>query len=171
RCAGRVEVKHQGQWGTVCDDDWDMEDAAVVCRQLGCGSAREAHEEAFFGPGSDPIWMSEVQCDGTESALSDCTHSGWGQHDCYHRWDAGVTCTGSCSSARPARPAGLCLLSPLGPGRSLPSADREKLRAMGGENGCSGRVELWHRGSWGTVCDDSWDMQDAQVACRQLGCG
>uniref|UniRef100_A0A663N8Y3 SRCR domain-containing protein n=1 Tax=Athene cunicularia TaxID=194338 RepID=A0A663N8Y3_ATHCN len=146
RCAGRVEIYYQGVWGTVCDDGWDPSDAAVVCHQLGCGGAVEAAGSARFGEGSGQIWLSGVNCSGAEAALWDCPAGPWGQHDCGHKEDAGVICSGPCQ-------------------------ELEKIRAVGGEDGCSGRVEVWHRGSWGTVCDDSWDMRDAEVACRQLGCG
>ncbi|KAM7074495.1 scavenger receptor cysteine-rich domain-containing protein SCART1-like, partial [Ciconia maguari] len=158
RCTGRVEIYYQGSWGTVCDDGWDLSDASLVCHQLGCGGEVQASSSARFGEGCGQIWLDGMTCSGDEAALWDCPARPWGQHDCGHKEDAGVICSG------------LCLLSQCH-GRSLPSPDREKIRPVGGEDGCSGRVEVWHLGSWGTVCDDSWDMRDAEVACRQLGCG
>uniref|UniRef100_G1PW71 SRCR domain-containing protein n=1 Tax=Myotis lucifugus TaxID=59463 RepID=G1PW71_MYOLU len=142
RCAGRVEVLHGGAWGTVCDDGWDLRDAHVVCGQLGCGHALGALGAAHFGSGSGRIWMDELGCEGNESALWQCPSGGWGQHDCGHKEDAGVFCS-----------------------------EEGSVRVRGGEDSCSGRVELWHEGSWGTVCDDAWDLADAEVVCRQLGCG
>ncbi|XP_059690897.1 antigen WC1.1-like [Gavia stellata] len=247
RCAGRVEIYYQGSWGTVCDDGWDLSDAAVICHQLGCGGAVEVAGSAQFGEGSGQIWLDGVNCSGAEAALWDCPARPWGQHDCGHKEDAGVVCSefvalrlensdgcsgrlqvfyngtwGSiCSNSmtldtvslackelgcgdRGSQETGLPYGRVSGPAWldkvqcgektssfwQCPSApwdpqscedlrdevhiicnDREKIRAVGGEDGCSGRVEVWHRGSWGTVCDDSWDMRDAEVACRQLGCG
>ena len=89
---GRVEVYHNGQWGTVCDDFWDINDADVVCRQLGFPSASSAPCCAGYGRGSGTIWMDDVQCSGAEASLFHCTHRGWGTHNCGHGEDASVVC-------------------------------------------------------------------------------
>lgn len=94
RCAGRVAVFHHHQWGTVCDNGWSLTEAAVVCRQLGCGTAISAPRSAHFGQGSGRIWLDNVNCTGTEAALSECQARPWGSNSCDHREDASVVCSG-----------------------------------------------------------------------------
>ena len=89
---GRVEVFHNGTWGTICDDGWDNTDAHVVCRQLGFNGATTSWQSAHFGLGLGPVFMDNVNCDGNEERLQDCVFRGWGVSDCPHSKDASVTC-------------------------------------------------------------------------------
>lgn len=95
RCAGRVEVYYNNRWGTVCDDQWDLDDANVVCRQLHCGIALSTSRPGEFRAGSGPIWLDDVNCTGTEVALSYCRANDWGKTNCHHGEDAGVVCAGN----------------------------------------------------------------------------
>ncbi|KAI4576282.1 hypothetical protein MJT46_002117 [Ovis ammon polii x Ovis aries] len=220
-CAGRVEILDQGSWGTICDDGWDLDDARVVCRQLGCGEALNATGSAHFGVGSGPIWLDDLNCAGNESQVWRCPSRGWGRHDCRHKEDAGVICSEFLALrmvSEDQQCAGwlevfyngtwgsicrnlmddvtvsiICRQLGCGDSGTLNTSvglregsrprkktqelsnccplHREKLRLRGGDSECSGRVEVWHSGSWGTVCDDSWSLAEAEVVCQQLGCG
>lgn len=94
RCSGRVEVYHNHVWGTVCDDDWDLNDTQVVCRQLGCETRDIVPLTLCFGEGIGQIWLDDVSCLGNETSLTDCHHLGLGNHDCTHNEDVGVACLG-----------------------------------------------------------------------------
>ncbi|XP_032714700.1 neurotrypsin isoform X2 [Lontra canadensis] len=139
---GRVEIYHAGHWGTVCDDQWDEADAEVICRQLGLSGIAKAWNQAYFGEGSGPIMLDEVRCTGNELSIEQCPKSSWGEHNCDHKEDAGVSCT------------------PLTDG---------VMRLGGGKGSHEGRLEVYHRGRWGTVCDDGWTELNTYVVCRQLG--
>ncbi|XP_069466783.1 neurotrypsin-like isoform X2 [Ambystoma mexicanum] len=142
RFEGRVEVYHDGHWGTICDDHWDDRDAEVVCRLLGLSGKPKAWLWAHYGHGSGPIFLDEVECTGNELSLDQCKKSNWGHHNCDHIEDAGVSC------------------DPFKEGA---------VRLSGGSHLGEGRVEVYYNMDWGTVCDDSWTEFSAQVVCRQLG--
>ncbi|XP_078421460.1 scavenger receptor cysteine-rich domain-containing group B protein-like [Cetorhinus maximus] len=153
-CAGRVEILYRGQWGTVVHSLWDLRDAAVVCRELDCGTALSARGRAQFGEGSGPVVTGNVQCTGIEAALSLCPSARWDHYSqLAHDADAGVICSG--------RP---------GDNQTIPS-ETVLLRLVNGNSPCAGRVEVLYRGQWGTVVDKLWDMRDAAVVCRELDCG
>ncbi|NXT17740.1 NETR protein, partial [Syrrhaptes paradoxus] len=147
---GRVEVYHDGKWGTICDDQWDDRDAEVVCRQLGLSGPATLASEGDYAAGQGFILLDDVACVGTELSLLDCPHSNWGQHDCSHAEDVGVRCPPESNTAMDGS---------LGP----------PIRLVDGESTKEGRVEVFLNGQWGTVCDDGWTDRDAAVVCRQLG--
>uniref|UniRef100_A0A673U0V3 CD5 molecule like n=1 Tax=Suricata suricatta TaxID=37032 RepID=A0A673U0V3_SURSU len=249
RCKGRVEVRYGGQWGTVCDDGWDMNDVTVLCRELGCGPAKVTITGTLFGPVTpkdQKVLLQMVGCDGTEESLSQCEADD-DVFNCRHDEDAGAECEfleivrlaggpthcqgrvevkfgrdwSSVCKAGWSFAATKVVCRQLGCGRAILTRrccnkatqgqgdiwlrkalcsgqevrledclsevwdhncthnedtwveceDPFDLRLVGGESRCAGRLEVLHKGEWGSVCDDSWRQAADQVVCRQLGCG
>ncbi|XP_031177501.1 scavenger receptor cysteine-rich type 1 protein M130-like isoform X1 [Sander lucioperca] len=245
QCAGRVEFYDKGQWGNVCGESWDENDANVVCRQLDCGRAHKITTVADYGHGTGQTWIDQIECNGLESTLSQCPQSPFRDKTCNNTSVAGVVCTGSlevrlangkdeCSGRVEVRHGNVwqtvcdtdwtlskaevvCEQLECGNALSAPGAAHfgqgsgsvveasnscfdnvtslqqcslkgftgarcghehdasalcaAQIRAVGGSGQCSGRVEIFYKGQWGTVCDDEWGMTNADVVCRQLGCG
>ena len=81
-------------WRTFCGNSWDIQDARVICRQLGYPDAVAALISPHYDQRTVPIWIENVQCLGNESDFFTCAHSGIASHTCEHDQYAAVECTG-----------------------------------------------------------------------------
>ncbi|XP_051813892.1 scavenger receptor cysteine-rich type 1 protein M130-like isoform X2 [Acanthochromis polyacanthus] len=233
-CSGRLQVKRNQVWSSVCSDGFDQQDAEVVCRELGCGSPSGFKEELY---GEAPEWIPEFRCGGHESALLHCERSD--RDTC----SPGTTVTLTCSDPDDVRLEGganrcagrlemkhdgvwrvmkiqnpernlnvaalICGRLDCGPAVSAvnrteyPHKDAwwvspycplsglkecvtvnheqisdslevtcsDSVRLVGGTHRCSGRLQVKRNQVWSSVCSDGFDQQDAEVVCRELGCG
>ncbi|XP_038056795.1 deleted in malignant brain tumors 1 protein-like [Patiria miniata] len=146
---GIVEVSYEGKRGTICNPYWDINDATVVCRQLGYPLATLASTGKRFDSMAYDTHLEAVSCQGNEYHLADCSRGSWVSEQCSDRDTAAVICS---------------------------SIGEWSVRLMGGPSRFEGRVEVYHihadtQPMWGTICNDYWDIYDAQVVCRQLGYG
>lgn len=93
-CDGRVEFYNNGQWGTVCGDGWDSNDASVVCTQLDCGKPHKISFGDEYGLGAGQTWPNQIECSGLESTLAQCPQTPFTDKTCNATSIAGVFCTG-----------------------------------------------------------------------------
>eukprot|EP00058_Branchiostoma_floridae_P016425 XP_002601913.1 hypothetical protein BRAFLDRAFT_86397 [Branchiostoma floridae] len=161
---GRVEVEYDWSWGTVCDDGFDMNDAHVICRQLGYKSAEEVRSQAAFGEGSGKIVLDDLACEGSETNIEDCSHNGWGIHDCQHSEDVGVVCTVlGCEDPLGVKP-------PDSPGgRSIPDSSITASSSLPDHPPHAGRLDSNSYWAAGQNIVGEWLQVDLGVAARVTG--
>ena len=91
RSEGRVEVCYNKQWGTVCSSGWSSDSTDVACSELGYTGNSHQRSYSYFSYTSKPIWFRNVNCNGSELSLFDCskTISSLG---CFHSLDVRIRC-------------------------------------------------------------------------------
>ncbi|MDY0001762.1 MAG: DUF4215 domain-containing protein [Polyangia bacterium] len=148
---GRVELYFQGTWRDVCDDSpstaAQQNFALVVCRQLGFTGTGHQFISAFGGGTNTPL-MDDVNCTGTEEHLGQCAFPGWSVENCSATEAVGVRC--------------------------MPAEG--DIRLVDGPSSMEGRLQIYHSGAWGEVCDDYFDGAYSSyygygpvTVCQQMG--
>ncbi|XP_023206709.1 scavenger receptor cysteine-rich type 1 protein M130-like isoform X2 [Xiphophorus maculatus] len=142
RCSGRLEVKTNQSWSSVCEKDFDLRDAKVVCREIGCGPP-SVHQGAFYGEAEAPVGSRKFLCEGSESALLNCIRiKTSGRNSCSPGQAVGLTCS---DNFRLVGEASRCA------GR-LEMLHQEEWRPV-------------------AVMYSYWDMNSAAAVCAALDCG
>lgn len=163
---GRVEIQRAGEWGTICDDDFTLQAAHVLCRELGFTEATGWTHSAKYGPGTGRIWLDNLSCRGTEGSVTECASRGWGNSDCTHDEDAGVIC-------KDQRLPGFSDSNVIEVEHQL-QVEEVRLRPAV-EWGrrplpvTEGLVEVRLPEGWSQVCDKGWSAHNSHVVCGMLG--
>uniref|UniRef100_A0A672JVL1 Lysyl oxidase homolog n=2 Tax=Sinocyclocheilus grahami TaxID=75366 RepID=A0A672JVL1_SINGR len=164
---GRIEVFYKGEWGTICDDDFSLANAHVLCRQLGFVSATGWTHSAKYGKGTGKIWLDNVQCSGSERSVSVCKSRGWGNSDCTHDEDAGVIC-------KDERLLGYVDSNVIEVQVDENKVEEVRLRpvftiATKRMPVTEGVVEVKNKDGWAQICDNGWTPKNSHVICGMMG--
>ncbi|XP_052271435.1 scavenger receptor cysteine-rich type 1 protein M130-like [Dreissena polymorpha] len=189
---GRVEIKVLDTWGTVCDDDFGIEDALVICKMMGFPFAVGFHTSYHAGTG--PIFVDDMACGANSSHINDCFYVT--KHNCGHHEDTSVTCS-ECpvltvsGGSLTYNSNGTIATLICDVGKSILNAstffckDRQwssqnancltnprlnitDVRLVDGPSSNVGRVEIALGGVYGKICDVYFDYVDADVICKSL---
>ncbi|CAH1962569.1 unnamed protein product [Acanthoscelides obtectus] len=186
---GRIEVSAFGKTGYICDDQFGLQEANIVCKELGFDmGAIDFKGQSYFArdvkENNTLYMMDDLKCFGNETTLLDCMFAGWGIHDCQDQEIVGVVCKTpqekcgkgywKCATTNECVPLTF-MCDDLNDCSDDSDEDSQyceaptEIRLVNGSSVNEGRLELSHYGIWGTVCDDDFNEDAAKFVCKRLG--
>ncbi|ELU10060.1 hypothetical protein CAPTEDRAFT_221427 [Capitella teleta] len=145
---GYLQIQWVEDWGTVCDDSFSYSEAEFFCRALGFdrGTVGWSSSNSYI---TGTIWLDDVSCPTDAKSFSQCTHGGWGIHNCAHSEDVYLSCaTDSYGQSYVPEPKALAMVSD--------------------GNDIYGPPHILLSGSYGWICDDgNFDDEVAKVICEK----
>ncbi|XP_078110438.1 scavenger receptor cysteine-rich type 1 protein M160 isoform X2 [Sander vitreus] len=142
KCAGRVEIQHEGKWHRVNEAEWTTGNSDAVCKQLNCGSRRALPTPEKFSQGSNDFLRKTVKCNSDAKHISECI-------------------TGAKSNDQP---------NPVAVGITCEEHKVVFLKGNSSCSGMVG-IEHGPKTYWLSGSNETWDQNSADTVCRQMHCG
>ncbi|XP_052772761.1 uncharacterized protein LOC128211759 isoform X2 [Mya arenaria] len=189
---GRVELEENGVWGLVCPQYFDFNDGNTLCRMMNM-SLLKYFTGSKHGPGNGPVMFDHIGCSSYHNHIKDCTYYTPLKY-CYSTDTVSLLC----SECGPVNEYGTASYSENGTLATItcsydhytkdpivecingswsklgvcdfhgPPLNITSVRLVDGVNEYEGRVEIEVNGTYGTICDSLFDLNDAETICRTI---
>ena len=153
----------------MSDGNFALPIAQVICAELGCGKAVSVLGHLPCRKSNGRVWAEEFRCKGEERKLQFCPRVPCPGGTCHHSGAVQVRCRSGLNlpaHSVQVRNGEILLKSYL----LLPGYSEVRLMTNGSSQ-CEGQVEMNISGQWRALCASHWTLANANVICRQLGCG
>ncbi len=164
---GRLEMRYEGVWGTICSLGNNRLSAKIICRDIGykdgqwkspAGTPGKSfctsfNDEDHCGAKVSKSLFSKITCSKNDNTFNKCLKQLADPNECGHDFDAIISCYNNNYD------------SPV----IIPSKNVRLEASKKQGNIFSGRLEMYFNNKYAPVCNIGFNVSSAQIACKQMG--